>query len=212
LAPVRGGLVVELGCGSGLLTRYLVDAGHRVIATDASPAMLEIARDYAPGAEVRALVLPDDEIPGADAVVGVGHVLSYLPDEEAIERALAGIAGALRPGGLVAFDICDFEWGEAPGRPPSTCRVADDWVIAVRFSQPSRDRFVREITTFVRDDAGTWRRDDEVHTNVLLDTARLPVLLARHGIEATVGTAFGNETPMVGLRVVKGRRETMSHL
>ena len=37
LEPVRerDGLVVELGCGSGLLTRYLVDAGHRVIATDA---------------------------------------------------------------------------------------------------------------------------------------------------------------------------------
>src|SRR5947199_6274209 len=63
LEPVRerGGLVVELGCGSGLLTRYLVEAGHRVIATDASPAMLELARDYATGAqEMRQLVLPDD--------------------------------------------------------------------------------------------------------------------------------------------------------
>jgi 2-polyprenyl-3-methyl-5-hydroxy-6-metoxy-1,4-benzoquinol methylase len=49
LGPVRerNGLVVELGCGSGLLTQYLVDAGHRVIATDASPAMLDIARTYA---------------------------------------------------------------------------------------------------------------------------------------------------------------------
>lgn len=49
LQPVRerDGLVAELGCGSGLLTRYLVDAGHRVIATDASPAMLDLARTYA---------------------------------------------------------------------------------------------------------------------------------------------------------------------
>ncbi len=41
LAPVlaSGGVVLELGCGSGLLTRQLVAAGHRVIATDASPAM-----------------------------------------------------------------------------------------------------------------------------------------------------------------------------
>ena len=33
LQPVRerDGLVVELGCGSGLLTQYLADAGHRVI-------------------------------------------------------------------------------------------------------------------------------------------------------------------------------------
>src|SRR5438105_15705228 len=38
LAPVRArdGLVLELGCGTGLLTRELIAAGHRVIATDAS--------------------------------------------------------------------------------------------------------------------------------------------------------------------------------
>jgi SAM-dependent methyltransferase len=53
LEPVRarGGLVLELGCGSGLLTRELIGAGHRVIATDASPAMPGIARGYATGAQ-----------------------------------------------------------------------------------------------------------------------------------------------------------------
>ena len=40
LEPVRArdGVVLELGCGSGLLTKHLVDADYRVIATDASPA------------------------------------------------------------------------------------------------------------------------------------------------------------------------------
>jgi cyclopropane fatty-acyl-phospholipid synthase-like methyltransferase len=77
LQPVgaRRGLVVELGCGSGLLTRYLVEAGHRVIATDASPAMVDIARDYVPGTEaIYQLTLPDDPIPTADAIVSIGHV------------------------------------------------------------------------------------------------------------------------------------------
>src|SRR6516164_11231410 len=65
LAPVqaRGGLVLELGCGSGLLTRHLTDAGHRVIATDASPAMLDLARGYAPAADIRRLTLPGDPLP-----------------------------------------------------------------------------------------------------------------------------------------------------
>ncbi len=39
----REGLVLELGCGSGLLTQHLVSAGHRVIATDASSSMLDLA-------------------------------------------------------------------------------------------------------------------------------------------------------------------------
>ncbi len=115
LEPVRerGGLVVELGCGSGLLTRRLVDAGHRVIATDASPSMLELAREHAPGTEdTRLLVLPDDPIPAADAIVSVGHVLNYLPDRDSIERALVSAAKSLSPGGLLAVDLCDLEWGE----------------------------------------------------------------------------------------------------
>src|SRR5258708_29343522 len=60
LAPVRarGGLVLELGCGSGLLTRELTSAGHRVVAADASPAMLQLARGYAPQADLRQLTLP----------------------------------------------------------------------------------------------------------------------------------------------------------
>src|SRR5436305_15315873 len=74
LGPVRerNGLVLELGCGSGLLTRHLLDAGHRVIATDASPAMLDLARQTASDAAgIRQVVLPDDPLPEADAVVSV---------------------------------------------------------------------------------------------------------------------------------------------
>ncbi len=87
IEPVLGGVVVELGCGSGLLTRHLVDAGHRVIATDASPAMLDLARGVAADAEeIRQLTLPDDSIPEADAIVSVGHVLSYLDDAAQVDR------------------------------------------------------------------------------------------------------------------------------
>jgi SAM-dependent methyltransferase len=113
LAPVRarGGLVLELGRGSGLLTRELTSTGHRVVATDASPAMLELARGYAPQADVRQLTLPADPLPAADALVSVGHVLSYLPDQQAIAAALTAIARALRPGGLFAIDICDLVYG-----------------------------------------------------------------------------------------------------
>src|SRR6202167_3498879 len=93
LAPVRDGLVLELGCGSGALTRYLLAAGFRVIATDASPDMLELARaNLGPDAARRQLTLPDDPMPAADAVVSVGHAISYLPDAAAIDRALAAAA------------------------------------------------------------------------------------------------------------------------
>ncbi len=140
LEPVlaRNGLVVEIGCGSGLLTRYLIDAGHRVIATDASPAMLDLAREVAGDAlEIRRLTLPDDPIPAADAIVGVGHALNYLPDADAIDRALVAIAGALNPGGVLAIDLCDLEWGAVRKDQGSHGWVDDDWALVTEFSLPS---------------------------------------------------------------------------
>ena len=209
LDPVRdrGGLVLELGCGSGLLTRHLVAAGHRVIATDASPSMLDLARRHAEGAEeVRRVALPDDALPGADAVVSVGHVLSYLADEAAVERALVAAARALRPGGVLALDLCDLRWGEARRHAAPQARVTDDWALVTEFSLPSPDRFVRAMTIFVRAEDGSWRRDDERHDNVLIDTSRVPDLLREHGVEATVGPSFGAERLPEGLVAVTGRR------
>lgn len=209
LEPVRSreGTVIELGCGSGLLTRELTAAGYRVIATDASPAMLELARDYAPAAaEIRKLVLPDDPLPAADAVVSIGHVLNYLPDEAAIDRALTAAARSLRPGGLLALDICDLDYGQARHDTPAAARVGEDWAIITRFSLPAANRFVRHITTFLRGGDGSWRRDDEIHRNVLVDTARLPALLAAEGVHATVARAFGTEQLPTGLRVLIGQR------
>jgi len=51
-----------------------------------------------------------------------------------------------------------------------------------------------------------WRRDDETHDNVLIDTSRLPELLARFGVDAEVRRAFGDEALMSGLVAVVGRR------
>jgi SAM-dependent methyltransferase len=190
-----------------LLTRFLVEAGHRVIATDASPAMLELARDVVPGAEdIRLLVLPDDPFPACDAVVSVGHVLSYLPDAGAIDRALVAAAEALRPGGVLAIDLCDLRWGEVFGDRPGQGRVGEDWAIISEFSLPSPDRFVREMTTFVPAGDGTWRRGAERHDNVLIDTARVPGLLAGHGVDVELGGSFGGEELPEGLVTVVGRR------
>jgi len=177
LEPVRAqaGVVVEIGCGSGLLTRHLVDAGYRVIATDASPAMLDLAREI-------------------------------VPDAASLERALVAICGALRPGGLLVFDICGLDYGEARRGSPSIGRVGDDWAIVTEFPATTPDQFVRQMATFTRNDDGSWRREDERHDNVLIDIARVSALLAEHGVEATAETSFGSEQLPPGLYAVKGRR------
>jgi SAM-dependent methyltransferase len=201
-ALARDGLVLEIGCGSGLLTSHLVAAGHRVLATDASPAMLDLAREALPGTEFAQLTLPDDPVPPAAAIVGTGHALSYLDTVEDVHRALLALARALEPDGVLAVDLCDLRWGEARRGSPDHVRTGDDWLLVTRFSIPAPDRFIRDMTTFVRQEGGLWRRDDEHHENVLLDTAALPELLQANGFTAQVRPSFGTESLPDGLVVL----------
>jgi SAM-dependent methyltransferase len=204
---VRGGVVLELGCGAGALTRPLLAAGHQVIATDASPAMLDLARDTLGDQAqltLRQLTLPDDPLPAADAIVSVGHVISYPPGAAAIDRGLVAMAAALRPRSVLAIDICDLEWGRRRADAPVFARTGPDWAVITEFSRPSPEVFVRDITTFVPDGAGAWRRGFEQHRNILVDTSMIPALLARHGVTAEVRLAFGAEELPPGLRTVIG--------
>ena len=106
----------------------------------------------------------------------------------------------------MALDLCDLEWGRhRTNQAPLVLRTAE-WVLMTEFSVPQPDRFVRTMTTFIHQKDGSWRRDDECHHNVLIDTSRLPELLAHHGVEATVSNSFGGAELPSGLVAVVGRK------
>jgi len=142
----------------------------------------------------------------ADAIVSVGHVISYLPDAAAVDRALVAMAGALRPAGVLAIDVCDLEFGRVRAGEDTSGRAGPDWAVIAEYSTPAPEVFVRDITTFVPDGAGAWRRSTERHENVLVDTSLIPALLVAHGVKATVGPAFGAAELPPGLRAVTGIR------
>lgn len=212
LAPVRerAGLVVEIGCGSGLLTKHLTDAGHRVIATDASPAMLDIARTHAPDAiEHRVVALPDDPVPECDAIVSTGHALSYIDTQARLEAALVACARALRPGGVLAVDLEDLSTRDAQMARPPAVWVGDTWAMFMERVSDGPTHFARSMTIFMQEDDGRYRREHERHDNVLIDVpAVVPPLLAAEGLDVRVGRRFGDETNMEGLMVVVAHRSS----
>jgi hypothetical protein len=60
------------------------------------------------------------------------------------------IARALRPGGLLAVDICDLAYERTRHDAPPAARVHDDWAIITRFSLPAPGRFLGQVTAFVQ--------------------------------------------------------------
>jgi ubiquinone/menaquinone biosynthesis C-methylase UbiE len=88
--------VLELGAGTGKLTRVLTGLGHDVHATDPDPAMLRILERAVPG--VRTAQASAEEVPLADASVDAVIAAQAFHWFD-LDRALPEVARVLRPGG-----------------------------------------------------------------------------------------------------------------
>jgi SAM-dependent methyltransferase len=100
LVPADAKTVLDLGAGTGKLTRALASRGLEVFAVDPSPKMLDQLREAVPGATVS--VGTAEDIPLADASVDailVGQAWHWV-DQEA---ALPSVARVLRPGGTLGL-------------------------------------------------------------------------------------------------------------
>jgi hypothetical protein len=62
------------------------------------------------------------------------------------------------------------------------------------------------MAAFTRNEYGSWRRDDERHDNVLVDTSHVPELFDANGVRASVQPSFGTEEPLVGLHAIVGHK------
>ena len=86
--------------------------------------------------------------------------------------------------------------------------MADEWAIITERSTPSPTTFVRQMAVFLANEDGSWRRDDERHENVLIDTSLVPGLVAEHGIRATVEASFGGGVHLLdGLHAIVGTKD-----
>lgn len=204
---VRDGLVVEIGCGSGVLARELTRAGFEVLGIDASPAMIELAREsWRAGASPPVSPPPrrhagqrptarpagrrpptfqvgsfdSIEIPPCNAIVAMGEVLNY-GTFDGVRRFIANANT-----NLLVFDIA--ERGSYP--PYDEHRAdGDDWsVIAIKESDGAH--LTRRIITY-RAEGDTMRRSEEVHELELYDRDAMKALLREHGFRVQVRRSYG---------------------
>ena len=127
-AEVGAEAVVDLGCGTGLITRELARRGHRVTGIDPAPAMLAVARTRPDGERVRWIEGDARRLaPGeADLAIMSGHVAQFLVTDEEWATALAALARALRPGGRLAFESRDPRAREWERWTPAERRTYED--------------------------------------------------------------------------------------
>ncbi|HEX8159038.1 MAG TPA: class I SAM-dependent methyltransferase [Solirubrobacteraceae bacterium] len=192
-AGIQEGLVVDLGCGSGIWAAALLDAGYDVLGIDQSEALLEIARQRVPCALFTHGSLFDAELPPCAAVTAIGECVSYMVDSRAGRTALVAlmrrVAAALQPGGLFVFDIV------IPGREPAggrrTWSEGADWLLCLHAHEdPDRRMLTREITIF-RQLGDGYRRSDETHRLWLYSRADAVADLEAAGLQPRILSGYG---------------------
>ncbi|PSB54195.1 class I SAM-dependent methyltransferase [Chamaesiphon polymorphus] len=187
------GLIVDLGCGSGLLTELLERDGYRVLGIDISPAMISIAQERVPTAEFRIESLFTAEIPACAAVVSIGECLNYVFDDNCdlvLNDLFQRIYRALIPGGIFIFDIVTP--GQVPaGEVVKNFTEGQDWIVLVEKQEDlTRQILTRRIITF-RQIGELYRRSEEVHLQRLFDVESIAKKLEQIGFRVEILDRYG---------------------
>jgi SAM-dependent methyltransferase len=189
---ITDGRIVDLGCGSGIWARELADAGYQVIGVDVSPAMIELARQRVPEAELHVESFLRFHLPVCHAVTALGEVFNYLFDAtnslRSLRRLCRQVFKALAPQGTLIFDVA------TPGR----CKgfqqrftEGKDWACLVEYQHDlAKHQLTRRIVTF-RKIGEVYRRQEETHKQQLYRRTDVAQVLLDVGFRVRLLRAYG---------------------
>lgn len=195
--PVAGRRALDIACGTGTLALILADAGWHVVGLDQSDPMLALAESKAQDADapdrlafvhgdmrdLSALVASEAlGSAGFDLATCTYDSLNYLLSEAELARCFAGVAAALRPGGLFFADMntrrfLEYDWG--------VCEVLERpgfIQVAQSYFDPATACSTMAVTGFTGDDQRGYRRFDETHVERAYEPDVVAGLLAAAGL------------------------------
>lgn len=206
---IESGLVVDLGCGSGIWADHLVQAGYQVLGIDISEAMIDLARSRVPSAEFRVDSLFTTSLPPCRAVTALGEGLNYLFDADHNSSRLGPIFqrvfDALESGGLFIFDLVEPGQVEA-GKVSQSFREGEDWIVLVEKLEDLESMILtRRIITFCQE--GTqYRRDEETHRQQLYKAEEIAEQLRQIEFHVQISDSYGQYELAIARKAITARK------
>lgn len=169
IGSLSGQRVLDVGCGTGILSLKLAQLGARVTGVDLSGNMLKIAKERAEAfqQEVEFIERPMQQLDTFSefdmAVISIDS-LNYVVNEQEVRQTFAGLYASLRKGGKLLFDVhstfkTDVIFMESPF-------VYDDDDISYIWQTEEGETphtVVSQLSFFVKNEEGTYDRFDEEH-------------------------------------------------
>ena len=198
---IEDGLVADLGCGTGKITRLLSDAGYDMIGVDNAAEMLEIAREIQEDEErddiwyllqdMRELELSGE----VNAMVSICDSMNYILEEGDLKEVFLRVKEYLQTGGIFIFDMNTLhKYRDMIGE--TTIAENRDEGSFIWDNYFYEDEMVNEyeLTLFIREESGLFRKYEETHYQKAYELDTVKRLIEEAGLKfVTAYDAFTRE-------------------
>ncbi len=195
---VENGLVLDLGCGTGKMTRYL-SRFYDMTGIDNSEEMLAIAREQS---DEGILYLLQDmrsfELYGTmRAIVSVCDSMNYILEEADLKQVFSLVNNYLDPGGIFLFDMNTvYKYQEILADSTIAENREDCAFIWDNYYDETSRINEYDLTLFIREEGGLFSRFQEAHYQRAYTVTEVSDLLREAGLRLlAVYDAFTFEAP-----------------
>lgn len=184
---IEDGLVLDLGCGTGKLTRMLAKRGYDMIGIDASIEMLEEAKRQS--ADDGILYVAQDmrefELYGTvRAVVSVCDCVNYILEVDQLRQMFSLVNNYLDPGGVFLFDFnTKYKYEQVIGDAVIAENQEDASFIWENFYYPDEEINEYDVTFFLRQENGLYQKYVEEHYQRAYELEMIKTLINEAGLK-----------------------------
>ena len=188
-SPIPVHEVLDLACGTGVVTRGLAKLGYDMTGVDQSPEMLSVAKSEEQNTQNAPLYLCQqmqelDLYGTIDAAVSCMDSINYLLDKRDLRKTFEKVSLFLMPKGLFIFDIRTRSFYEEISGQSFVQETDRGLVCWQAFFEKRSNRAEFQIDIFNRMSNGDYQRETEFHEQRAYSCEEIENLLLQSGFES----------------------------
>lgn len=196
---IESGLILDLGCGTGKLTRLMEQKGYDMIGVDNSCEMLDVAREQE---NANILYLMQDmrefELYGTvRAIYSACDSVNYILEAEELLTVFKLVNNYLDPGGLFIFDInSPYKYRELLAENTFAETREEGSFIWENYFDEEEGINEYDLTLYIEEEEGRFARFQEVHYQRCYELSEVQSLLKDAGLEFVVAYDAYTKNPV----------------
>lgn len=194
---IEDGLLLDLGCGTGKLTRFMAEKGYDMIGVDYSYEMLDVAKAESKE-EILYLMQDMREFELYGTVRGIYSAcdcINYILEEDELREVFALANNYLDPGGIFVFDInTPYKYRALLAENTFAETREEGSFIWENYYDEEEEINEYDLTLYIKEEDGRFQRFEETHFQRCYELESIQALLEEAGLEfVAMYDAYTNE-------------------